>query len=356
MSEQIKAKIEEMTTNKSRLEAVLLSMFEGVMVVDIKSKIILMNKTLKDILMLEDNIIGKKVIEVIRNIEIQDATEKALDLKKGVISQEISLMLKEKKVLLIHAVPVFRQGATEGAVIVFHDITDLRHLENIRKDFVANVSHELRTPISSIKGYAETLLNGALDDKENAKEFVEIMLTDSNRLAALINDLLDLASIESEKLVLNFKPIKVSSLLPSIVKGLKTQLNNKSIKLSIEIPEDAPEILADEEKISQIMLNLIDNAIKYNNVNGSIVVMVSFDDKNVKISIADTGIGIPSEDVPRIFERFYRVDKSRSRELESTGLGLSIVKHLVQVHSGEVSVKSVVGQGSTFSFTLPIIS
>ena len=353
MSEQVKARVEEVSENKSRLEAVFLSMFEGVMVVDLNGSILLMNEALRNFLRIEEASLGRKPIEVIRNLQIQEIVDNTLRSDSGLISQEISTLLPEEKVLLVHATPIIKEGNIEGAVLVFHDVTNLRKLEKIRQDFIANVSHELRTPISSIKGYTETLLEGALKDKENAKDFLKIILSDSNRLATLIDDLLNLSKIESGKLIMETKAYKLLPIAEKVVSSLKGQIENKSITIKMNIPEDISDMLADETRIKQVLLNLIDNAIKYNHPNGKISIAAHEVNDFVKVDITDTGIGIPNKDLPRLFERFYRVDKARSRELGGTGLGLSIVKHIIQAHGGQVLVQSTEGQGSTFSFTIP---
>jgi two-component system phosphate regulon sensor histidine kinase PhoR len=247
-----------------------------------------------------------------------------------------------------------RNNRLEGAILVFHDITELRRLEIIRQDFVANVSHELRTPISSIKGYAETLLEGALEDKDNAKEFISIIYHDSNRLAALINDLLDLSKIESGKMKMFFSASDPALLIKKAVMIMDNHAKARSITLKTEIPQNLPKIKADEARLSQVMINLLDNAIKYTPEQGTVVISAEVTNGTLQVDIADTGIGISDKDLPRIFERFYRVDKARSRELGGTGLGLSIVKHIVSAHGGVVWVKSELGLGSTFSFTIPL--
>ena len=353
MSEQIKLRVQEITANKSRLEAVLLSMFEGVMVIDFKGAVLLMNQPLKNFLCVKEEFKGKRPLEVIRNIEIQEIADKVLKLKKGVESCEISILVPEEKILLVNAAPILREGKSEGAVLVFHDITNLRRLEKIRQDFVANVSHELRTPVSSIKGYAETLLDGALGDKENAKEFLKIIHSDSDRLAKLINDLLDLSRIESDKLNLALKPCVLDLVVRRVVSGLEIQAKAKLLTININIPKNISRIKADENRIAQVLLNLINNAVKYTNDQGKILISATDKGEFIRVDVSDTGIGIPEKDISRLFERFYRVDKARSHELGGTGLGLSIVKHIVSVHHGKVSVQSVLGQGSTFSFTIP---
>jgi len=353
MSEQIKERLAELNLSKSRLEAVFLSMFEGVMVVDSKGAILLMNQALKALLIVKDEPTGKKPIEVVRNIEIQEIADCALKQECDVRACEISVFTPDEKVLSIHAAPVVREGNVEGAVLVFHDITNLRRLEKIRQDFVANVSHELRTPISSIKGYTETLIEGALEDKENAKDFLKIIHSDSDRLARLVDDLLDLSKIESGKLKMALRSCKIKPLIERVVLRLNKQAKDKSISVKVDVPKEIPLVYADEARIAQVLLNLIDNAIKYNHHAGTVTISAKAKDKFVQVDISDTGVGIPERDLPRLFERFYRVDKARSRELGGTGLGLSIVKHIVSAHHGEVWVQSILGRGSTFSFTLP---
>jgi two-component system phosphate regulon sensor histidine kinase PhoR len=232
-------------------------------------------------------------------------------------------------------------------------ISELKLLEQVRQDFVANVSHELRTPLSNIKGYAETLLDGALDDKKNAKDFLNIIYKESDRLSKLIDDLLDLSKIESGKMKMVIKPLELRPIAVRVIDILKKFATDKSINISVSIPEDLPRLLGDENRITQALINLVDNAIKYTAASGAVKISASKQDGFVKIDVTDTGMGIPKKDIPRIFERFYRVDKARSRELGGTGLGLSIVKHIAQSHGGDVLVISTLGKGSTFSFTIP---
>ncbi len=353
MSSQIKLTLEEVQTNKSRLEAVLLSMIEGVMVVDRQGTIILMNHTLQNLLGLEDDPLGKRPLEVIRNIEIQEIAENASRLTHQIERHQIAVHIPEERIFQVHVTPLIRSGIAEGAVLVFHDITELRRLERIRQDFVANVSHELRTPVASIKGYAETLLEGALQDKKNAGDFVKIIYDDADRLAKLINDLLDLSRIESGAVTVNLKSCALPPLIEKVIAGMQAQARAREISLKTDMPDDIAQVNADQSQIVEVLVNLIDNAIKYTDPGGSVMVSVHDNDRMVQIDVADTGIGIPETDLSRIFERFYRVDKGRSRSLGGTGLGLSIVKHIVQAHKGEVSLRSVLGKGSVFSFTLP---
>lgn len=353
MSQEISRRIDEVTAAKGRLEAVFLSMTEGVMVVSGDGRIVLMNETLKKILRVEHEPAGRRPLEVIRNVEVQDIVERVLQKSEGTETREMTFLLPEEKVLRVHAAPVRAENATEGAVLVFHDITDLRRLETIRKDFVANVSHELRTPVASIKGYAETLLEGAIEDKVHNREFLKIIYTESDRLAKLVDDLLELARLESGKSTLSFKACRIKDIFDWVIAGLSKQAQERSIGIEARIPANLSPVRADESAVAQIFLNLIQNALKYNKPNGSITVSAREKGDMVEVSVSDTGIGIPPEDLSRVFERFYRVDKARSRELGGTGLGLSIVKHIVQAHGGEVSVESELGQGSTFRFSIP---
>ncbi|MBF0521750.1 MAG: PAS domain-containing protein [Candidatus Omnitrophica bacterium] len=354
MSDQIKLRMKEVISNKSKLETVLLSMFDGLMVVDAKGQVLFINDSLKRMFHIHQDYLHQKPLEMIRNIEIQELTDKALEKKQGVESRQLAVFIPEEKILWIHATPILKEEQNDGAVLVFHDITELRRLEKIRQDFVANVSHELRTPVSTIKGYAETLLDGALEDKENARDFVEIIHSDANRLASLINDLLDLSRIESGKLKLDFVPVDLNEMLTQVLEALSREIQKKNLTVTNYIPSNFPKVWVDQKSITQVFYNLMDNAIKYNKEGG--LIKISAEEKGPRtasVTVADTGEGIPSEDVSRIFERFYRVDKARSRELGGTGLGLSIVKHIIQAHSGEVSVESQLGRGSAFSFTLP---
>jgi len=354
MSGQIKARIEEVNTNRSRLETVLASMVEGVMVVDSKGVILLMNQALQDLFSLKEDPAGRRPLEVIRNIKMQEIAENAYSLKEGTKKYELSLFVPEEKILLINVSPLRQDSLAAGAVLVFHDITELRRLEKVRRDFVANASHELRTPIASIKGYAETLLEGALEDKKNARDFLKIIYDDSERLSRLITDLLDLSRIESVPSVIKTKPCDLKPLVEKAGAGLKKQAEKKGLALKIDLPSDLPRVRIDQSQIIEVLLNLIDNAIKYTEPGGEIVISAREEEKTVKIEVKDTGIGIPEKHLSRIFERFYRVDKARSRALGGTGLGLSIVKHIIQSHGGEVFVRSIPGRGSVFSFILPV--
>ncbi|HXE95938.1 MAG TPA: ATP-binding protein, partial [Dongiaceae bacterium] len=241
----------------------------------------------------------------------------------------------------------------QGVVAVFHDISDLKKLEKVRRDFVANVSHELRTPVTVIRGYAETLLAGALTtDPERAGSFVEKIHNHAERLASLIGDLLTLSELESGEMAVQPAPLRIAEAAGHACALLEEKADAKRITIDLAPLREAPPVLADRGKLEQVLINLLDNAIKYTPENGSISISATAADDMVRIAVSDTGVGIPPKELPRIFERFYRVDPARSREQGGTGLGLSIVKHIVQLHEGTVAVESTPGKGSTFSFTL----
>ncbi len=355
MAEQIKLKVEEITSQSARFKAVLLSMSDGVVVVDKKENILLINDALKKIFPVTGDAFGKKPLEVVRNVEVQEIAESLLAGRESHIKKEISRILPEEKTVIVHGTPVVRDGNIEGAVMVFHDITEIRRLETVRRDFVANVSHELRTPASNIKGFAETLAAGALNDREHAAEFVKIIEENSDRLVRLIEDLLSLSRIESGKAPLDLKKCPVRDIIEKLEKETAKQAELKKIKFEKILPSNEIYIKADESMIFQALFNLADNAVKYTHENGHVKVTAREIKGSVEIEVSDDGPGIPEEHLERIFERFYRVDKSRSRETGSTGLGLSIVKHIAEEHGGSVRVESVFGKGSSFFLILPSV-
>ena len=353
MSDEIRKKVDEIVSNKTKLEAVLLGMFDGVMVVDSYGKILLMNETLRKVFMVEIDPVGRKPLEVVRNIEIQEMLDNVLGGKENITTKELSILFSEEKIFHVHATQIKHDEKLEGAVLLFHNITELRKLENIRKDFVANVSHELRTPVSNIKGYSETLIDGAINDKKNAEDFLRVIYSDANRLEVLIADLLDLSKIESGKVRLDFKETPVKEFIEKIVCGMQKIAEKKNIEIETIIPDNIRPMKADSSKLLQCLTNLLDNSLKYTQAAGKIIISAYEENGYIYVSVQDNGLGIAPEHIGRIFERFYRVDKARSRDLGGTGLGLSIVKHIVAEHKGEMSVVSTLGQGSTFTFSIP---
>jgi len=356
MAAQLEATISEITTKRSELEAILNAMSEGVMVTDARSRILLTNASLQQMLGLSEDGVGKTPLELIRHAELQKLIRQVLQenrLVRGEITLRGWVGGGEERIVAVNGVPLALDGGGQGVVAVFHDITELRRLEQVRKDFVANVSHELRTPLAVIRGYAETLLEGALRDRERARNFVEVIRKHVARMAQLVSDLLQLSKLESEEYAAPLQPIRLQQFLPPLLAGLREAMERKALSFTWTIPEDLPEVRADEEGLEQVFINLLDNAVKYTPEGGSITVKASVSGDEVLVEVRDTGIGISAKDLPRIFERFYRVDKARSRELGGTGLGLSIVKHTIQNYGGRIWVESEVGRGSTFYFTLP---
>ncbi|MDP3791867.1 MAG: ATP-binding protein [Candidatus Omnitrophota bacterium] len=354
MAEEVENKAGKISYEEAKLDAVISSMFEGVILTDKSGNIIMINPSLRKLFFIDSSAEGKRLIEVVRNNDIQDMVDRIMREKNALIT-EIATNTPEEKIVRISGVPIIKNGTMEGIILVFHDITELKRLERVRQDFVANVSHELRTPLSNIKGYSETLLGGAIEDKPHAMDFINIIYRESDRLAKLIDDLLDISRIESGKMKMVLLSIDSKIVVTKVLEILKKSAHDKSINITIDIPGNLPKVLADESRLTQAVLNLMDNAIKYTPKEGSIKIHGSQDNGFVKLDVSDTGIGIPEKDLPRIFERFYRVDKARSRELGGTGLGLSIVKHIIQAHGGEVWVKSAPGNGSIFSFTIPTV-
>ena len=353
MSERIDDQVQRLSAEKQRLDTILRSMGEGVMVTAPDGVITLVNPAFRRLFSITGEVEGKKLVEISRHPDLLEAFN---DLGKPDVNElvrEISLKPNDCT-LFTHWVPLKVDGVRQGIVAVFHDITDLKKAENMRRDFVANVSHELRTPVTIIKGYAETLLDGALEsDPARAIRFVEIISSHSERLTNLINDILTLSSLESKETLLELNPIDASGTIAKACMLLQERAVQKNIAIINEsIGGALPRVTADQGRLEQVVVNLLENAIKYTPDGGTIRLFTEDDGAFIKVSVADTGIGIPFKDLPRIFERFYRVDEARTREQGGTGLGLAIVKHIVQLHGGKVSVASEPGLGSMFSFTL----
>lgn len=352
MAQNLEDKIHEIEIKNQHLVAILESMVEGIIVVDKASRIVSINSSVEKIFNIsKQNLEGKVFLEVIRNNDIAEIINKVL--KKGEFTScELTLMWPVQKIFQINASPIFEKEEVSGCLLVIHDITEIRKLETMRRDFVANVSHELKTPLTSIKGFVETLLEGALEDKENNRHFLKIIQEHGERLNKLVDDLLSLSHLESKEILLEKGIFNLRQQVEKVIMGFKEQLKKRNVDLKNEIPANIS-INADKDKIEGVFTNLIDNAIKFNKENGIIKISSQQEGDKIKSIVEDSGVGIPDKDIPRIFERFYRVDKARSRELGGTGLGLSIVKHIVELHGGTVGVESVEGLGSKFWFTLP---
>jgi len=328
------------------------SMLEGLLLLDRNRKIYLANRAFKNLFGLKIELRGKTVMEALRFHELDELVKRA-EAEKQVLDYELKLPELNERWLQVNAAVISNSaGEREGTILVFHDLTRLKQLEHTREEFVANVSHELRTPLSLIKGYVETLLDGARNDPAIAERFLKIIERNTQRLDLLIQDLLTISALESERIKLNLQPVELRPLVEKIFSDLNAKAENKNVQLLNEFPELVA--TADVNRLDQALANLVDNAIKYGRAQGRVTVGgKKLDDGKLEIFVQDDGPGIPAESLDRVFERFYRVDKARSRDQGGTGLGLSIVKHIVQAHGGEVWVKSEPGKGATFFFTLP---
>jgi two-component system phosphate regulon sensor histidine kinase PhoR len=352
MAQHIEDKMKCLEIQNRRLTTIFSSMTEGVVVIDSSGHIVSINPAVERMFGIsEDKATGRLFLEVIRNNEMWEVAGEALRSGEPA-SKEVDLIYPVRGTLQANAAPIFDGYKVSGCLVVIHDITEVKKLEAIRSDFVANVSHELRTPLTSIKGFVETLLDGALDDEEHAASFLNIVRDHAIRLENLIDDLLSLAHLESKEIALDKIEFDLKGRVEEIVLGFTSQLKRKGIAVKNELPSGL-RISADKDRIDQVVTNLVDNAIKFNRDKGSIKISAQVFDGETKVIIEDTGVGIREKDMPRIFERFYRVDKARSRQLGGTGLGLSIVKHIVELHGGEVGLESTEGLGSKFWFTLP---
>jgi two-component system, OmpR family, phosphate regulon sensor histidine kinase PhoR len=357
LATRLRDKIEDLEQERAKVTAILDGMVEGVIAVDGREHVVLMNERARAIFNLAvvrgD---GKPFLEVIRNAELHEVFRASRGVRPGsVVSREISLMSPAERVLQVHGVPLLLTGGA-GVVLVLHDITELRRLAQVRTEFVANVSHELRTPLTAIQGYVETLLGGALDEPDNARRFLEIVQRQTERLGRLINDLTELSNIELGKVTLLLAPTRLDELLDSVLAVVLPRARAGDVTVTARLPEGLPAVRADRDRLAQILINLLDNAVKYTPKGGSITIGAAetAEPGMIAVTVVDTGIGIPPTDLPRVTERFYRVDKARSRDLGGTGLGLAIVKHLVLAHGGELEIESEVGRGTTVRFTLPM--
>ena len=339
---------------KAQQQVLFNSMLEGLLLLDRGRKIYLANRAFKNLFGVKTELRGKTVMEVLRLHELAELVERA-EAEKQVFDYELKVPELNERWLQVNAAVISNSaGEREGTILVFHDLTRLKQLERTREEFVANVSHELRTPLSLIKGYVETLIDGARNNPEVSEHFLKIIARNAERLDLLIQDLLTISALESGQGQLNLQPVHLHAVAEKVLGDLKSLAAARNITLKNELPDLTAN--ADENRLVQVLANLVDNAIKYGRTQGS--VRVGGENRGgdkIEIYVRDDGPGIPAESLDRVFERFYRVDKARSREQGGTGLGLSIVKHIVQNHGGEVWAKSEPGKGTTFFFTLPTL-
>ncbi len=356
MAEQLDERIQTVLRQQNEREAMLSSMEEGVLAIDKEGIILSLNKTCATLLGGEpDKLEGRSIYEVIRKPDLLSFVESALT-SSSPVEGEIPIRGANNRWVSAHGAALHdSQRGKIGVLIVLHDITRLRHLEDVRRDFVANVSHELRTPITSIKGFIETLLEGALEDKDNADRFLQIMLRQVNRLDAIINDLLALSRIEKavDEPMIELSLDSIRGVLEAAVEMCERKASQKQIKFELICPESITARI-NAALIEQAVVNLLDNAVKYSAANSTVTLSATRQENELLICVKDQGCGIEAKHLPRLFERFYRVDMARSRELGGTGLGLAIVRHIALAHRGSVTVESTVGVGSTFCLRLPI--
>ena len=377
LGQKLQERLKDLEEEQARTAWILESMVEGLVAIDQQRRIVLMNAGARRMLRLGQDIGGTRhLLEIIRHPDLRTLLQECDECATGTVCRRELTLHSPPMALMVHAVPLRRGGADRmGTLLVLHDVTELRRLERARQEFVANASHELRTPLTAIRGYVETLLEGAVDDPGRARPFLEVVARHAERMSRLVDDLLDLSNIESGRLQPERHAVPLDEVARQVFALQQEAASKKEITLRLEIPPDLPAALADRDRLQQILINLVDNAIKFTPAGEKVTVSASVrrptsdvrspgendlghrtSDSGtcVEIAVSDTGTGISSTDLPRVTERFYRVDRARSRELGGTGLGLSIVKHLVHAHGGELYIESELGKGTTVRFTLPV--
>lgn len=353
VAQELHALVDSLRFESARRQAILANMAEGVLAVDPDLRVTFCNQAfLRAVQFRGENFEGLSLLELVRDPELHDLVRSVVASGKlGKLRMKLSPATT--RVFDVQATAI-AMAAGHGAIVIFHDITDLERLEQVRKDFVANVSHELRTPLAGIIGYAETLLDGALDDEANREQFVEIIRANAVRLGSIAADLLVLSELESGADAQEQETIAVRGVVESVLLTVESEARERNVSLARDSMEDLY-VAGSRLRLEQAVLNLVANAIKFNRAGGEVRVGVKREASGaVAITVADTGVGIPYQDLPRIFERFYRVDKARSRAVGGTGLGLSIVKHVVERMKGTVGVESQLGRGTTFTIRLPL--
>ena len=333
--------------------AIFSAMRDGLLVVDAERRITLLNAALQELFALKDDPLGASFLETLRDANVEEAISETFGRREPV-QREIVIANRQ---LQINSVPMGKDnGDIVGAVVLFHDITELKRADEMRRDFVANVSHELRTPLSILRGYIETMRDDPKMPRAECARILEVMEQHSKRLGLLANDLLTLAQLESGTSSPQLNDVDFGQFLAGLVRDWKRKFTAKNLKVAIDLPADFSIVRADEALLREIFDNLLDNAVKYSSKHGEIHLGAQRRGSEIVLSVSDDGVGIGQEDLPRIFERFYRADKARSRELGGTGLGLSIVKHIAQLHGGRVEAESELGRGTRIRVILPVVT
>jgi two-component system phosphate regulon sensor histidine kinase PhoR len=339
----------ELRAERDLQRRILEAMHEGVVVVDRDGRVVLVNPAIRSTLLLGADAVGKLLIETVRHAQLDTMLERAHDEPED-LPVEIELPGLKPRRLLVQAAPL--SGEEQGLLLVFVDVTELRRLESLRRDFVANASHELRTPIAAVRSATETLQSGALEDRVAAIRFLDIIERNAQRLQSLVEDMLELSKLESNEFKLKRERVELPRVVPIVLALFRERAEKKGVRLTADLASSLPPVEGDPRALEHVLSNLVDNAVKYCPSGSRILVSAAEDDGRVRLVVSDTGPGIAAEHLTRVFERFYRVDAGRSRELGGTGLGLSIVKHMVETMRGKVSVESAVGRGSTFTVSL----
>jgi two-component system phosphate regulon sensor histidine kinase PhoR len=355
MAAQMDNRIETISRQRNQLETVLASMLEGVIAIDTEERIVSINRAASQLFEKEPaDCQNKSIQEIIRSPALQQFVRKALS-NKGPSEEDITVFQNEERVIDVKSSALLDANQHQiGTLVVFHDVTQLRRLEDMRRDFVANVSHEIKTPLTAIKGFVETLQQGKVDNAEENERFLGIIQKHVNRLNSIIEDLLALSRIEqeNERKQINFQQVKIEDIFQAAIQLCRPKAEEKKIQIDFDCQDDISAVL-DATLIEQAVVNLLDNAIKYSDSASTVKLTSEGRNSGIAISVKDRGIGIAQKHLPRLFERFYRVDKARSRKMGGTGLGLAIVKHIAQAHGGSVEVNSALGEGSTFTIHLP---
>lgn len=353
MSSQLEKKIHEINNNAHEMDSILSSMINGVIALDNSKNIMFINPSAEELFKItEAKVTGKNILSILRNNELDIKIEELLS-SSTTSKIEIEISEPKHRTLNLYTSTIISENEKLGVLLIIEDITEITKLENMRKDFVANVSHELKTPLTSIRGFVETLKNGAAENREVRTKFLDIIDLETTRLASLIEDLLVLSEIENQKSE-NQSNISIEEALKGVCGMLGNLASMKNIEFKLDIETALPEVYGSESWLKQMLINLVDNAIKYTDEGGYVKLSIYEEDDFVTISVKDNGVGISSEHTERLFERFYRVDKARSRNVGGTGLGLAIVKHVILSFNGHIDVNSVLGQGSEFIVSIPM--
>lgn len=352
MAENLQETVGKLKEETDKTRAVLASMAEGLIAVDQNCRVVMMNFAAERLFKIrQEETLGKHLLEVLRNRELHDLINEVLKTRKG-STREIKINTYDERIFWINVVPIDKENNLD-AVAVMRDITELKRLEKMKSDFVSNVSHELKTPLTSISGFAETLLDGAYKSEENCRYFLRIIKQETDRMTRLINELLYLSRIEKPDFSIPKRPVNIASVVNKAVKLLQKNIDDKGHLLNLRLPENLGPVTGDEDSVLEIIINLLDNAIKYTPEGGNITVEIEDESDFISISVADNGIGIAGDELERIFGRFYRVQGPGITSASGTGLGLAVVKHLVESLNGKISVESQLGKGSTFKVSLP---